>query len=73
MFDIDINTLDNEVIDTLATLVAAGAAAAAGGAAGGGPLAAMSGMAPGTVPSGIPQPGTGILWILWNIQLKLLL
>ena len=61
MFDIDINTLDNEVIDTLATLVAAGAAAAAGGAAGGGgPLAAMSGMAPGTVPSGIPQPGTGI-------------
>ena len=41
--------------------MAAGAAAAAGGAAGGGPLAAMSGMAPGTVPSGIPQPGTGIL------------
>jgi hypothetical protein len=55
------SVLDVSVIDTATTVAAAGAIVAAAAAAQGGNLASMSGMTPGQVPSGLPQPGAGII------------
>ena len=53
--------LDVSVIETVTTVAAAGAIVATAAAAQGANLASMSGMTPGQVPSGIPQPGSGIM------------
>ena len=48
------------VVTTAAAAAAATGAGGAGGSGGSG-LSSFSGMGPGSVPSGLPQPGTGNL------------